>query len=104
TRVVILTAYPDEEAVLAAIMAGASGYLLKQIHGRDIVAALETVRRGASLLDSVVTGRVLEHIRRIASGALTDQIDQLTIQERRVLALVADGMTNKEIAAQVLLS
>ena len=68
TRVVMLTSYPDEEAVLSAIVAGASGYLLKQIRARDLVAALEAVGRGESLLDPAVTEKVLERIRRIASG------------------------------------
>ena len=67
-RVVMLTSYPDEEAVLSAILAGASGYLLKQIRGRDLVSALESVGRGDSLLDPAVTERVLERVRRIANG------------------------------------
>ena len=68
TRVVMLTSYPDEEAVIAAIVAGASGYLLKQVRARDLVAALEAVGRGESLLDPAVTGKVLERMRRIASS------------------------------------
>ncbi|MEX1168602.1 MAG: response regulator transcription factor [Chloroflexota bacterium] len=105
TRVVMLTSYPDEEAVLSAIVAGASGYLLKQIRGRDLVAALETVGRGGSLLDPAVTERVLERIRRIASGASeSDEISQLTSQERKILLLVAEGKTNKEIASEIFLS
>ena len=67
TRVIMLTSYPDEEAVLSAIIAGASGYLLKQIRGRDLVTALEAVGRGESLLDSAVTEKVLERVRRVAS-------------------------------------
>ena len=67
-RVLMLTSYPDEEAVFAAIIAGASGYLLKQIRGRDLIAALEAVGRGESLLDPAVTEKVLERIRRIATG------------------------------------
>ena len=62
----MLTSYPDEEAVIAAIVAGASGYLLKQVRARDLVAALEAVGRGESLLDPAVTGKVLERMRRIA--------------------------------------
>ena len=105
TRVVMLTSYPDEEAVLSAIVAGASGYLLKQIRGRDLVAALETVGRGGSLLDPAVTERVLERIRRIASGTSeNDEISQLTSQERKILLLVAEGKTNKEIASEIFLS
>jgi DNA-binding NarL/FixJ family response regulator len=105
TKVVMLTSYPDEEAVLSAIVAGASGYLLKQVRARDLVAALEAVGRGESLLDPAVTEKVLERIRRIASGSQeTDELSQLTGQERKILLLVAEGMTNKEIAAQIFLS
>jgi two-component system response regulator DevR len=105
TRVVMLTSYPDEEAVLSAIIAGASGYLLKQIRARDLIAALEAVGRGESLLDPAVTEKVLDRIRRIASGSQeADELSQLTGQERKILMLVAEGMTNKEIAAQIFLS
>jgi two-component system response regulator DevR len=104
TRVVMLTSYPDEEAVLAAILAGASGYLLKQIRGRDLVAALESVGRGESLLDPAVTEKVLERIRRVASGSASDELADLTPQERKILMLVAEGKTNREIAAEVFLS
>ncbi len=104
TRVVILTSYPDEEAVLSAIIAGASGYLLKQIRARDLVAALEAVGRGESLLDPAVTEKVLERVRRIATGTFTDELAALTQQEQKILLLVAEGKTNKEIAAEVYLS
>jgi two-component system response regulator DevR len=102
TRVVMLTSYPDEDAVLAAIVAGASGYLLKQVRARDLVAALETVATGGSLLDPAVTGKVLERMRRIATD--DDELAALTKQERKILSLVAEGKTNKEIAAEVFLS
>jgi DNA-binding NarL/FixJ family response regulator len=104
TRVVMLTSYPDEEAVLSAIIAGASGYLLKQVRGRDLVAALESVGRGDSLLDPAVTEKVMQRVRSAASGAATDELSDLTAQERRILLLVAEGMTNKEIATDVFLS
>jgi two-component system response regulator DevR len=104
TRVVMLTSYPDEDAVLSAIIAGASGYLLKQVRARDLVAALEAVGRGESLLDPAVTGRVLERIRRIATADQPDELAQLTSQEQKILLLVAEGKTNKEIAAEVFLS
>ena len=104
TKVVILTSYPDDEAVLSAIVAGASGYLLKQVRARDLVAALETVGKGGSLLDPAVTEKVLDRVRRIAAGPLGDEMGELTVQERKILMLVAQGMTNKEIAAEVFLS
>ena len=104
TRVVMLTSYPDEEAVLSAIVAGASGYLLKQIRARDLVSALEAVGRGESLLDPAVTEKVLERIRSIATGTFTDELAQLTAQEQKILMLVAEGKTNKEIALEVFLS
>jgi len=104
TRVVMLTSYPDEEAVFSAIVAGASGYLLKQVRARDLVAALEAVGRGESLLDPAVTEKVLERVRRIATGGETDDLAQLTPQEQKILLLVAEGKTNKEIAAEVFLS
>ena len=104
TRVVMLTSYPDEEAVLSAIVAGAAGYLLKQIRARDLVAALESVGRGESLLDPAVTEKVLERVRRIASGGQTTELAALTAQEQKILMLVAEGKTNKEIAAEVFLS
>jgi two-component system response regulator DevR len=103
-KVVMLTSYPDEEAVFAAIVAGASGYLLKQVRGRDLVAALESVGRGESLLDPAVTERVLERIRRIASGTYRDEFAELTRQEQKILLLLAEGQTNKEIAAGIFLS
>ena len=103
TRVVMLTSYPDEEAVLSAIIAGASGYLLKQVRGRDLVAALESVGRGDSLLDPAVTEKVLQRVRSAAGGE-NDELAELTSQERKILLLVAEGMTNKEIANDVFLS
>ena len=104
TRVIMLTSYPDEEAVLSAIIAGASGYLLKQVRGRDLVAALESVGRGESLLDSAVTEKVLQRVRNAASGGAADELSDLTSQERKILMLVAEGKTNKEIATEVFLS
>jgi len=104
TRVVMLTSYPDDEAVFASIVAGASGYLLKQVRGRDLVAALEAVGKGGSLLDPAVTEQVLDRVRRVASGTYQDELAALTAQERRILVLVAEGKTNKEIAEEIFLS
>ena len=74
------------------------GYLLKQVRARDLVAALEAVGRGESLLDPAVTEKVLARVRQIASGEVHDELAGLTPQERKILMLVAEGMTNKEIA------
>ena len=104
TRIIMLTSYPDEEAVLSAIVAGASGYLLKQVRARDLVAGIAAVGRGESLLDPAVTEKVLERVRRIATGTYTDELAQLTSQERKILLLVAEGKTNKEIASEIFLS
>lgn len=104
TRVVMLTSFPDEDAVLAAIVAGASGYLLKEIRARDLVAALLAVARGESLLDPAVTGTVLDRIRRVGRGTEDDRLSSLNKRERAILLLVAEGMTNKQIAAEVFLS
>jgi DNA-binding NarL/FixJ family response regulator len=104
TRVVMLTSYPDEEAVLSAIIAGASGYLLKQIRGRDLVTALESVGRGDSLLDPAVTEKVLSRVRSAAAAGVGDELADLTAQERKILLLVAEGKTNKEIAGEIFLS
>jgi two-component system response regulator DevR len=104
TRVIMLTSYPDEEAVLSAIVAGASGYLLKQVRARDLVAAVAAVGRGESLLDPAVTEKVLERVRRIALNDQPDELAALTPQERKILMLVAEGKTNKEIAGDVFLS
>ena len=104
TRVVMLTSYPDEEAVLAAIIAGASGYLLKQVRARDLVA-------GSKLSDAVSRCWTRPSPARCSSGCAgspasdePDELAALTSQERKILALVAEGMTNKEIAAEVFLS
>ena len=95
----ILTSFEDDEALFAAIMAGASGYLLKRIRGTDLVDAIRRVASGQSLLDPAVTQRVLERIRN--SQYLPDELKALTEQERRILGHVADGMTNRQIAAHM---
>jgi len=98
-RCIILTSFSDDEALFQAIMAGASGYLLKQIRGTDLVDAVRRVADGQSLLDPTVTARVLERIR---EGPETDErLARLTEQERRILDLIAEGLTNRQIAEQV---
>ena len=100
-KVLMLTSYSDEEAVMGSIMAGASGYLLKEIRSQEIVEAIRQVGSGRSLLDPAVTAGVLARIRR---GKDIDKLDQLTNQEQRILDLVAQGKTNKEISQEVNLS
>ena len=95
----ILTSFSDDEALFQAIMAGAAGYLLKQVKGNDLVDAVRRVANGQSLLDPAVTTRVLERLR---TGPETDErLDSLTDQERRILDLIAEGLTNRQIAEQV---
>ena len=104
TRMIMLTSYADEEAVLASILAGASAYLLKQTRGQQLADAVEAVARGESLLDPQVTMRVLEQVRSMAAGTSTDRKSQLTENEYKILKLIAEGKTNREIAAEVYLS
>jgi two-component system response regulator DevR len=104
TQVVFLSSSPDEADVLAAIVAGARGYVLKQSRSAELVRTLEAVGRGESLLDPSVTGMLIERVRRIASGTDEDHANDLTVREREILPLIAEGMTNKEIAAAVFLS
>jgi DNA-binding NarL/FixJ family response regulator len=104
TRVIILTSYADDEAVFAAILAGASGYVLKQTRGSALADAIGAVARGESLLDPAVTQRVLERVRSGNAPAADDPLDALNEQEHKILALIAEGKTNKEIAADVFLS
>ncbi|MER7277258.1 response regulator transcription factor [Dactylosporangium sp. NPDC000244] len=98
----ILTSYDDDEALFAAIMAGASGYVLKQIHGTDLVDAVRRVAAGQSLLDPAVTARVLERIRN--GPEQPDEFKHLTEQERKILLHVAEGLTNREIAERMFLA
>ena len=100
-KVLMLTSYGDEEAVMGSIMAGASGYLLKEIRSQEIVDAIRRVGSGQSLLDPSVTASVLERVRR---GKEQDVLAQLTDQEKKILELITDGQTNREIAGQINLS
>ena len=102
TRVVMLTSYADDEALFASIIAGASGYLLKQTRGQAVVDAITTVAAGRSLLDPDVTGKVLERLRE--SRAEDPALASLTEQERKVLAGLAEGKTNREIGDALFLS
>ncbi|WP_331769060.1 response regulator transcription factor (plasmid) [Embleya sp. NBC_00888] len=95
----ILTSFDDEEALFSAIMAGAQGYVLKQIRGNDLINAVREIAGGRSLLDPAVTERVLDRVR---SGPRTDpRMASLTEQERRILELITEGMTNRQISGQL---
>lgn len=98
----MLTSFADDEALFDSIMAGAAGYVLKQIRGNELVDAVRTVASGQSLLDPAVTARVLDRIR---SGDEGDELlGRLTEQERRILELIGDGLTNRQIAEQMFLA
>ncbi|HWS44615.1 MAG TPA: response regulator transcription factor [Acidimicrobiia bacterium] len=98
----ILTSFADDEALFDSIMAGAAGYLLKQIKGTDLVDAIRRVASGQSLLDPEVTARVLERLRK---GPEEDErLARLTDQERKILDLIAEGLTNRQIAERIFLA
>jgi DNA-binding NarL/FixJ family response regulator len=103
TRVLFLTSYADDDAVLATILAGADGFLLKEVGGEELLRAVKTVAGGRSILDPAVTQRVLARVRS-APPPPDERRNQLSPQEKRVLALVAEGKTNKEIAVALDLS
>jgi len=99
---VMLTSYADDEALFAAIMAGAAGYVLKQVEGTNLVEDVRRVAAGQSLLDPVITERVLTRLRK---GPEEDpRLASLTAQERRILDLIAEGKTNRQIAGELYLA
>jgi len=102
-RALILTSYDDDEALFAAIMAGAAGYVLKQIGSTDLVDAVRRVAAGQSLLDPAVTHRVLERLRAGPDNE-PDELAELTAQERKILELIAEGLTNRQIAERIFLA
>ncbi|HEY3365558.1 MAG TPA: response regulator transcription factor [Symbiobacteriaceae bacterium] len=102
TKVIMLTSYTDDDAVLAAIMAGASGYLLKQTRGQVLVDAIFTAGAGGSLLDPAITRQVLDRIR--GGSTAVDRLALLTDQEQRILDCISRGRTNREIAEKLYLS
>ena len=101
-QALILTSYDDDDALFAAIMAGASGYVLKQITGTDLVDAVRRVAAGQSLLDPALTQRVLERVR--SGPAQPTELRDLTEQERKILALIAEGLTNRQIGERLYLA
>ena len=101
-RCLILTSYDDNDAIFAAVMAGAAGYLLKEIRGTNLLDAIRQVASGKSLLDPSVTERLLTRLR---DGAPTDpRMASLSEREREILALIADGMTNRQIGENLFLA
>ena len=99
----MLTSYSDDEALFGAIMAGASGYLLKQVAGTDLVGAVRTLAAGGSLLDPKATEVVLERLRKGAEPE-DPRFASLSPQEKRILELIADGLTNRQIGADMYLA
>jgi len=101
-KALILTSYDDDDALFAAIMAGAAGYILKQVRGNDFVDTVRRVAAGQSTLDPSVTARVLERVR---SGPPKDtELDALTTQEQKILELIGQGMTNRQVAEAMFLA
>ncbi|HPU38944.1 MAG TPA: response regulator transcription factor [Microthrixaceae bacterium] len=98
----MLTSFPDDDALLDAVVAGASGYVLKQVRGSDLVAAVRQVAAGHSLLDPVLRERAATRIR--SGPEDDDRLKHLTPQERRILDLLADGLTNRQIADEMFLA
>ncbi|WP_017972759.1 response regulator [Actinopolyspora halophila] len=99
----VLTAFDDEQALVGAINAGASGYLLKQVRGQDLINAVREVAAGRSLLDPVTTRRVLDRLRE-GDGGEHDELGNLTEQEHRVLELIGEGLSNRGIAERLFLA
>ena len=103
-QVIMLTSFSDDEALFNSIMAGAAGFVLKQIRGRDLIDAIRIVGGGESLLDPNVTKRVLERLRKSKFDERDSKLARLSPQEERILDLVGEGLTNREIAEHIHLS
>jgi len=103
TKVIMLTSYAEDEMLFSAIRAGASGYILKQIGSEDLIKALEAIGRGEALLDSAVTQRVFQEVRRAVKEEEASAFAHLSQQEKHVLLLVSEGKTNREIAKNLFL-
>ena len=104
TRVLMLTSFADDEALFASIMAGASGYVLKQVRSGDLLRAIRAVGAGDSLLDPSVTSAVLDRLRKGKHLMKDEKLARLSPQEERILTLVADGRTNREIGNELTLA
>jgi DNA-binding NarL/FixJ family response regulator len=103
TKVIMLTSYAEDEMLFSAIRAGASGYVLKQIGGDDLIKAIESVGRGEALLDPAVTQRVIQEVRRVVKEEEASAFSNLSQQEKHVLLAVSEGRTNREIAKALFL-
>jgi DNA-binding NarL/FixJ family response regulator len=101
TRVLMLTSFADDEALFASIMAGASGYVLKQVRSGELIRSIRTVGAGESLLDAAVTDRVLDRLRRGKHLLKDERLARLSGQEERILQLVANGLTNRQIGDEL---
>jgi DNA-binding NarL/FixJ family response regulator len=101
TQVLMLTSFADDEALFASIMAGAAGYVLKQIRGDELIQAIRTVGRGRSLLDPEVTASVLDRLRKGKHLLMDEKLARLSPQEERILGLVSDGKTNGQIGQEL---
>lgn len=98
----MLTSFSDDEALFSSIMAGASGYLLKQVKGRELISAIKRVANGESLLDPALIRKVMDKIR--SDTDIDERIARLTPQERAILKLIAEGKSNRQIASDMFLS
>lgn len=104
TRILVLTAFSEEQMILDAIVAGANGHLLKEIDGDKLAAAIRTVASGASLIEHRIMEQALERLRSNQPGQGSTPVDDLTWQETRILSLIADGKSNREIGQELRLS
>jgi two-component system, NarL family, response regulator DevR len=101
TQVIMLTSFADEDALFASILAGAAGYVLKEIRAGDLVSAIRTVGDGKALLDPSMTATVLAKLRNARQFLKDEKLARLSAHEERILGLIADGMTNKDIAQEL---
>ncbi|MEP7104805.1 MAG: response regulator transcription factor [Chloroflexota bacterium] len=104
TRVLMLTSFADDDALFASIMAGADGYVLKQIRGGELLRAIRIIGAGQSLLDPAITNAVLERLRKGKHFMRDEKLARLTAQEERILAMIADGKTNRQIGVELKLA
>jgi DNA-binding NarL/FixJ family response regulator len=104
TKVLVLTTFGQDEVVFEALQAGAAGFLLKDTRPEDLLAAVHAVAAGESRLDPAVTAAVVSHVRRHGTRTAAHPVDRLTAREREVLVLIARGLSNAEVASELVLS